>query len=122
MAGFHKLAKDLLTTFGFPVTVENYTLGAFNIEEGEKSKVIDTTVEGLAVYIQLDSGILKESGYVYFEGDKKILLNTPLDFKIDIKTRITIQGEVYLPVNIAIVKDVLENAIYKLVIRSDKEV
>jgi len=122
MAGFHNVAKELLTTFGFELDVNNYGISSFNIEEGQNIKTLIKTEKGLGAFIQLDSGILKENGYSYFEGDKQILLNVPLTFKVDISTRIVIQSVLYTISFISEVKDVFETAIYKVVIREDKEI
>jgi len=122
MAGFHKIAEDLLKTFGFVLDVSNFTNDHFDIEAGSNVKILDKTEKGLGAFIQLDSGMLKENGYIYYEGDKQILLSVPLSFNVDISTVIKILNIDYKIGFISEVKDVLETAIYKVVIRENKEV
>lgn len=117
MAGFYDLGLELLTTFGFDCVASKYDNTSFDINTGEYVKIISAASNCKAVLIQLDSGQLKESGYIYFNGDLKILLSAPQDFKITVDTIISFQEKDYKIAFISEVKDVLETALYKLVIR-----
>jgi hypothetical protein len=117
MAGFYQIGLDLLTTFGFDCVVNKYTTSAFNVNEGEYTHTLSEAINGKAVLVQLDTGTLKQSGYLNIEGDKSILLSIPTNKYLEINSEIVFNSQTYKIAFISQVKDVLETALYKVVIR-----
>ena len=121
MAEFHKVAENLLTKFGFEISAFNLISSVFDIEAGKEIESVSTITNGVAVIIQLDTGKLKENGYLFKENDIKILLSVPLDFDFNISSVLSIKGVNYKVSFLEEVKDVLDTALYKVVLRLNAE-
>lgn len=115
---FKKIALDMLSEFGFSITINSFLYEEFNLETGQKDKTYISFNEK-AIFLSFQSGEFLESTYTVQSGDKKILC-TAENTLISIDNIIIIDSISYVIKNMQEIKLGLDNIIYKMIIREKK--
>lgn len=117
MAGFNALAQELLKANGFEVQINNFDNTDFDIEEGESIKTLTDSFPGYAIFTTFERSLNLENSYQVEAGDKSLLLSVDIDKNVNNGSKITINSNIYKICYLSEVKDVLETALYKLIIK-----